>query len=189
MFFKWKHPSKTICYFCFCTGLGALKPFSSQHAEHSCRFMLFRPLNASLYVKTLNVCCPVSTESRPDVQAQMHWRMFYQQTSRAAHSKVFPSHTSSKICANVYASLFASHNSYCDGKTMQYCQSVRACVCVIPDTIPSSNIYSNLCWGKPAVVLPYLTALLVAFESLKQELLCPRGLGNFPCSLAWGIIE
>ncbi len=46
----------------------------------------------------------------------------------APHLEVFSSHTSStKICANAYASLFASHNSYCVGKIMQHCQSM--CVC------------------------------------------------------------
>lgn len=47
------------------------------------------------------------------------------------------------------------------GNTAKLC----VCVCVVPDTLPSSNIYWNLCWEKPAVVLPYLTAFLDAFES------------------------
>lgn len=174
----------------FCTKSRAAKPFSSKHSEHSCRLLLFWPLTASLYVnsgKNTECLLPISTESCPYVRAQIYWLMLEQQTSCTPFSCLFTSST--KICANVYASLFPSHNSYCDGKTRQYCQTMCVCVCVVPDTLPSSNIYWNLCWEKPAVVLPYLTAFLDAFESLMQELLCPRGLGNFPYSLAWGIIE
>lgn len=130
---------------------------------------LLRALNGSLYVNSGEnmFCCAILTERCPDVRAQMHWHTPF---------KALP------ICANVHVSLFASHNSYCGGNAVQYCQSV----CVLSQIWYHHQIFIQISAEKASccVVLFYCT-----FESLKPELFCPRGLGNVPCWLAWDITE
>lgn len=162
--------------------VGGTKPFLTTGLSRTQESNLTSKTTRTLKKYTYSAI--ISPVLHPYVPAHIHWLMLEHQTfcSTFNHN----SNSTTKI-RDVYTSLFASDNSYCNDKTVHYCQTMG--VWVRQDTVLPSNIYWNLCWEKPAVVLPHLTALLSAFESLTRELLCPRGPGNFPCLLAWGIIE